>query len=113
MKGSHQAIISPEIFDKVQREMLNSARLLRTADGNQISSGNRHSSKYLLSNLLVCGDCGGRFRRRTECGKIVWRCGTRMEKGKAECKKSPTLNDQYVRDMLVKLCVMGNMMKMS
>lgn len=107
MKGSHQAIISPEIFDKVQREMLNSARLLRTADGNQISSGNRHSSKYLLSNLLVCGDCGGRFRRRTECGKIVWRCGTRMEKGKAECKNSPTLNDQYVRDTLGKVVCNG------
>ena len=26
-----------------------------------------------------------------------------MEKGKAECKNSPTLNDQYVRDMLGKV----------
>ena len=107
VKGSHPAIISPEIFDKVQEEMLNRARLLRTADGNQISSGNRYSSKYLLSNLLVCGNCGGGFRRRTERGKIVWRCGTRMEKGKAECKKSPTLNDQYVRDMLGKVVCNG------
>ena len=107
VKGSHQAIISPEIFDKVQEEMLNRARLLRTADGNQISSGNRYSSKYLLSNLLVCGYCGGGFRRRTERGKIVWRCGTRTEKGKEECKNSPTLNDQYVRDMLGKVVCNG------
>lgn len=28
------------------KERLNRARLLRTADGNQISSGNRYSSKY-------------------------------------------------------------------
>ena len=107
VKGSHPAIISPEIFDKVQEEMLNRARLLRTADGNQISSGNRFSSKYLLSNLLVCGNCGGGFRRRTERGKIVWRCGTRMEKGKAECENSPTLNDQDVREILGKVVCNG------
>lgn len=107
VKGSHPAIISPEIFDKVQEEMLNRARLIRTANGNQISSGNRYSSKYLLSNLLVCGYCGGGFRRRTERGKIVWRCGTRMEKGKAECENSPTLNDQDVREMLGKVVCNG------
>ena len=107
VKGSHQAIISPEIFDKVQQEMLNRARLLRTADGNQISSGNRFSSKYLLSNLLICGNCGGGFRRKTERGKIVWRCGTRMEKGKAECENSPTLNDQDVREILGKVVCNG------
>ena len=107
VKGSHPVIISPEIFDKVQEEMLNRARLIRTANGNQISSGNRYSSKYLLSNLLVCGYCGGGFRRRTERGKIVWRCGTRMEKGKAECENSPTLNNQDVREMLGKVVCNG------
>lgn len=30
-----------------------------------------------------------------------------MEKGKAECENSPTLNDQYIRDMLGKIVCNG------
>ena len=37
----------------------------------------------------------------------LWRCGTRMEKGKAECENSPTLNDQDVREMLGKVVCNG------
>lgn len=50
---------------------------------------------------------GGGFRRKTEHGKIVWRCGTRMEKGKTECENSPTLNAQYIRNMLRKVICNG------
>lgn len=79
VKGSHPAIISPEIYDEVQEEMFRRARLIADENGGQVHSGNRYCSKYLLSNLLVCGNCGVGFRRRTERGKIVWRCG--MGKG--------------------------------
>ncbi|WP_368271049.1 recombinase family protein [Enterocloster lavalensis] len=100
VKGSHPEIISPEIFDKVQEEMFQRARLIVDENGKQVNSGNRYSSKYLISNLLVCGNCGAGFRRRTERGKTVWRCGTRMEKGKDGCGHSPTLQDQWVKDIL-------------
>lgn len=105
VKGSHPAIISPEIYDEVQEEMFRRARLIVDENGEQVNSGNRYSSKYLISNLLVCGNCGAGFRRRTERGKIVWRCGTRIEKGKDCCGHSPTLNDQWVKDILgEKIC---------
>lgn len=100
IKGSHPEIISPEIFDKVQEEMFRRARLIADENGGQVNSGNRYSSKYLLSNLLVCGNCGAGFRRRTERGKIVWRCGTRMEKGKNCCGYSPTLKDNQIKNIL-------------
>lgn len=100
VKGSHPAIICPEIFDKVQEEMFRRARLIADEKGEQVNSGNRYSSKYLLSNLLVCGNCGAGFRRRTERGKIVWRCGMRMEKGKKACKHSPTLQDEQIKKIL-------------
>ncbi len=68
--GSHPAIILPELFDKVQEEMFRRARLVTDEKGNSLNSGKRYSSKYLLSNLLACGNCGAGFRRRTERGKI-------------------------------------------
>lgn len=100
VKDSHPAIISPEIFDRVQEEMFLRARLVLDEKGEKSNIGNRYSSKYLFSNLLVCGNCGAGFRRRTERGKIVWRCGTRMEKGKMVCGCSPTLQDEKMKRIL-------------
>lgn len=33
----------------------------------------------------MCGDCGVSYRRKTEHEKMVWRCATRIEKGKESC----------------------------
>ncbi|WP_312699366.1 recombinase family protein [Sedimentibacter sp.] len=80
--NSHSAIITAETFEKVQEEMANRARLVRKEDGTVESRNSKYSGKYFLGNLLVCGDCGASYRRRTERGKVVWRCATRIEKGK-------------------------------
>lgn len=48
----------------------------------------------------MCGDCGASYRRRTERGKLVWRCATRIEKGKEACADSPTLDEEWVQDTL-------------
>lgn len=108
VKNSHLAIIDSTTFDEVQVEMFRRARLVMNEDGAQEFTGNRYSSKYVLSNLLVCGNCGAGYRRRTERGKVLWRCGTRMEKGKETCKHSPTLNDQQIKDILGKTVCNGN-----
>ena len=60
----------------------------------------RPKAKLITWNLLVCGDCGASYRRRTERGKVVWRCSTRIEKGKEACPRSPTLNEGWVQDTL-------------
>lgn len=44
----------------------------------------------------MCGYCGAGFRRRTERGKVVWRCATRVEKGRDACPDSPTLKDEEI-----------------
>ncbi|MHB8171932.1 MAG: recombinase family protein [Thermincolia bacterium] len=103
--NSHPEIISSEVFDKVQEEMAKRARLITSEDGTKEASGSKYNGKYLLGNLLVCGDCGASYRRRTERDKVVWRCATRIEKGKEACPHSPTLDEGWVQDTLsIALC---------
>ena len=102
VKDSHPAIVSAEMFDKVQEEMAKRARLVSNEDGTVEASGNKYNGKYILGNLLVCGDCGASYRRRTERGKVVWRCATRIKKGKEACTNSPTLDEGWLQDTLGK-----------
>ncbi len=48
----------------------------------------------------MCGDCGASYRRRTERGKVVWRCATRIEKGKESCSDSPTIDEKWIQNVL-------------
>jgi site-specific DNA recombinase len=108
VKDSHPAIVSAEVFDKVQEEMVKRSRLVSNEDGKVEISGSRYNGKYILGNLLVCGDCGASYRRRTERGKVLWRCATRIEKGKEACPHSPTLDEGWIRDTLgVAICQNG------
>ncbi|MFZ5944210.1 MAG: recombinase family protein [Bacillota bacterium] len=107
VKDSHPAIVSAEIFDKVQEEMTKRSRLVRKEDGSVEASG-KYNGKYFLGNLLVCGDCGAPYRRRTERGKVVWRCSTRIEKGKQQCSASPTLHEAWIRERLSELLCDGH-----
>ena len=99
VKDSHPAIVSAEVFDKVQEEMARRSRFIRKEDGSVEDSG-KYNGKYLLGNLLVCGDCGASYRRRTERGKVVWRCASRIEKAKDACPHSPTLDEDWIQDTL-------------
>jgi site-specific DNA recombinase len=69
------------MFDRVKEEMNKRSRVIHLEDGTVSLNDSKYNGKYLLGNLLVCGDCGASYRRRTERGKVVWRCATRIEKG--------------------------------
>ena len=100
IKDSHPAIVPAEVFDRVQEEMAKRSRLVSNKDGTVEISGSKYNGKYILGNLLICGDCGASYRRRTERGKVLWRCAIRIEKGKEECPNSPTLDEGWVQDTL-------------
>ena len=80
---THPAIVSEDVFDRVQEVMKRRERIVRNNDGSSIEeSKSKINCKYILGNLLVCGDCGASYGRRTERGKVLWKCDTRIEKGK-------------------------------
>jgi len=56
----------------------------------------------------VCGDCGASYRRRTERGKVVWRCATRIEKGKEACTNSSTLDEEWIKKVLSEMVCTDN-----
>jgi hypothetical protein len=100
----HPAIIDRVTFQRVQEEIARRASL-RKVSSNAKTELAKYSGKYALSELLICGNCGAPYRRvtwtRPEGKKIVWRCISRLEHGKAACKNSPTLIETDIHTAVV------------
>jgi len=78
---------------------------LRKVSANAKTELAKYSGKYVLTELLSCGNCGSPYRRvtwtRPEGKKIVWRCINRLENGKKFCKDSPTLEEGRIHAAVV------------
>ena len=64
------------------------------------------TSKFALSERLVCGECGCMYRRtqwvkRDGTKEYVWRCINRLENGKKYCKNSPTLKEPQLHQAIM------------
>ncbi|MBQ4517680.1 MAG: recombinase family protein [Clostridia bacterium] len=98
VENSHQGIISREIFDMVQDEI----KRRRNYTGYKTTS---YSSQYALTGIVYCGECGANYRRVTwsKNGKkrIVWRCIERLENGIQNCKNSPTIYEDKLKDAIL------------
>ncbi|MCI2105294.1 MAG: recombinase family protein [Intestinimonas sp.] len=104
--GNHKGIISKELFNLVQEEIARRASKRKVSQKTTKTEQGKYSSKYALSELLVCGFCGARYRRvtwaRNGKKKIVWRCISRLEYGTKYCKESPTIEEYRLQDALMK-----------
>lgn len=103
IEDNHEAIIQKEIFYRVQEEKIRRANLNKSAvtrKANKLKKEkSKFSSKYALTEILVCAECGHPYRRQTwsKYGQksAVWRCENRLKNGvKATCKNSPTLKEE-------------------
>lgn len=110
IEDNHEAIIPKELFYKVQEEKARRASLnksARTRKANKLKKEkSKFSSKYALTEILVCAECGHPYRRQvwSKYGQktAVWRCENRLKNGtKANCKNSPTLKEEPLHNAIM------------
>lgn len=106
VEGNHPAIISKELYNRVQEEMARRSNKRRIMQKNGKTEHGKYSGKYALSERLVCGECGTAYKRctwsRNGVKRIVWRCVSRLEFGTKYCKKSPTIDEYKLHGAIVK-----------
>lgn len=106
VENNHPAIIDSVTFGKAQEELArrNSKRKVKQV-GTKTEQG-RYSSKYALTELLICGECGTPYRRCTWTAsnkkKIVWRCINRLDYGKKYCHNSPSVEEGLLHDAIMR-----------
>lgn len=96
-QDNHEGIVSREKYHAVQSELARRSAL-KAATKKQAPTGQScYSSKYALTERLVCGECGTLYRRViwTQKGekRPVWRCSSRIGYGKKYCHNSPTMDE--------------------
>lgn len=110
IEDNHEAIIPKEIFYKVQEEKARRASLNKSAvtrKANKLKKEkSKFSSKYALTEILVCAECGHPYRRQvwSKYGQknAVWRCENRLKNGvKSTCKNSPTLKEELLHHTIM------------
>ena len=73
VEGNHEAIIAPEVFDMVQRELA-----LRKPGTN------RHSGVRVFSGTVYCAECGGLYGSKLwhsndKYRRVMWRCNHKYD----------------------------------
>ena len=81
VEGSHEPIVSKDIFDAVQEERRRRAMLYSPAE-------NHSRSENLFKGMIICGCCGHRYLRKHfsgKYGKTEWICNELYRRGKNAC----------------------------
>ena len=98
VENNHPAIVDKGTFGMVQEEIARRSGMKKVKQVGTKTELGKYSSKYALTELLVCGECGTPYRRCTwtACGnkRAVWRCISRLDYGKKRCHNSPTMSEE-------------------
>lgn len=103
---NHPAIIPREIFQQVQLELARRSSRPKVSQRKTKTERGKYTSKFALSERLVCGECGCMYRRtqwikRDGTKEYVWRCVNRLENGKKYCKSSPSLKEPELQGAIM------------
>ena len=89
VEGNHEAIIAPDVFEAVQRE------LERRSNGR-----NRHSGVHLFSGKIKCGQCGSWYGSKVwhstdKYRQVIWQCNHKFDND-ARCS-TPHFTDDEIK----------------
>lgn len=76
-EGTHPAIVSVEMFNAVQEQ------IERNRQRNNIACDVPQHSTF--TSMIVCENCGKKYRRKMKRGEAFWQCDTYLKLGKKEC----------------------------
>ena len=89
VENSHEAIVDPLLFERVQEEMARRKTL-----------GKSYSGKSIFSCRLICGDCGHYLGSKVwnstdKYRRVIWQCNNKF---KGECKcGTPHLTEDAIK----------------
>lgn len=105
VRDNHPAIIDRDKFNRVQTEMMSRTTKRPQSNKTTLTAQGKYS-KYALTDVMICGECGSRYKRctwaRNGKKKIVWRCVNRLDYGTKYCKNSPTIEDEDIKAAIVR-----------
>lgn len=92
VEGNHEAIVSPEVYDMVQREMESRCK------------NKRHSGVHMFSGKIRCGNCGSWYGSKVwhstdKYRKVIWQCNHKFSR-EHRCT-TPHLTDEDVQRYFV------------
>ena len=104
IENHHEGIVSRKKYNAVQAEM--ARRKAAKSPSKRASTGlSAYTSRYALSDRLVCGECRTLYRRctrmRPDGKRVVWRCVSRLDYGKKYCHSSHTLDEVPLQQAII------------
>lgn len=93
---AHPAIIDRDTFNRAQQEIARRSSKRKVSDKCVTEQG-KYSSKYALTEIMICGECGTPYRRVVwnvhGRKQPMWRCINRLDHGSKYCHRSPSMHE--------------------
>ena len=105
VKDNHVGIIDRETFNRTQEEIARRLNVRPSTDKLSVTGQGKYS-RYALTDIFRCAECGTKFRRVTWSKKgkkkVVWRCCNRLDYGTQFCKTAPTIEENEIQNAVVR-----------
>ncbi len=105
VENNHPAIIDANTFLRVQEEVARRSGKPKKTSKDTTTENGKYSSKYALTELLICGKCKTPYRRvvwnKNGKKKAVWRCISRLYSGTKYCADSPTIEEKLLHEAIM------------